>query len=330
MAETSDPLSTEVAVEASLTDTGLQAKVKSRLMSAVDRLAGNLVDFVNLPVEASNSRKRAKMEAERTFIEVAGRVLCDRIEVDPQFAERAISNYLNDIVKKQENKDAVLEIAQREIKCLPAPETNSVENAGPVLDDDWLNFFEPIAGRATSESMRELFGRILSGEIRKPGAFSLSTLRVASELDRQTAQLFQELASRRYLGLIPSLNPKEDFGKFLDLEAAGLVNFGTGNLVQERKADDNKQLMLIGDSCIGVVETKSAGQAIQIPTVFLTNVGLQLASILPNDEVAALKGLLDGIKTEISAARLHRIISRQGKSVQYEKQPMEIIKQAEA
>src|SRR5208283_1459027 len=57
-----------------------------------------------------------------------------------------------------------------------------------------LNIFERYAEDASSETMRALWARVLAGEIRRPGQFSLRTLRFMSELDATTAKLFESYA----------------------------------------------------------------------------------------------------------------------------------------
>src|SRR6185295_2887457 len=44
--------------------------------------------------------------------------------------------------------------------------------------------------------MKLIFGKILSGEISKPGSFSIRTLKIISQLDNQAAKLFQLLCSQ--------------------------------------------------------------------------------------------------------------------------------------
>jgi hypothetical protein len=226
MSNGDDPLNREVSVEGKLTDNSLTVKTKSRLVSAVDRFSGNVVDWINMPFERRNSENRSKIDAKRAVMVAAKNAAVQKIETDPQFAERAIESELQGVLRKQENKDAVVQIAYDELKRLPPPETES--EAADRLDEDFLNVFERYAETASSDRMRNLFGRILSGEIRKPGAFSFSTLRLAAELDQHTAQIFQRIVSQRVLGWIPTRDDRDRFADFLDLEAAGLVNHGGG------------------------------------------------------------------------------------------------------
>lgn len=327
MSNKEDPLDNEISVEGSLTETGVKVKLSSRLMSAVDRLAGNIIDAVSIPIEASNSRKRALMNAERAIIEAKSKSIVQRIDADPEFADRAINSHLLNIMRKQENKEAVIEVAREELKRLPTPDPSALKDAPDTLDDDWLNFFEPLAEKATSERMRDLFGRILSGEIRKPGAFSFSTLRVASELDQQTAELFQRFASVRFRHILPRKSPLElptHFGEFLELEVAGLVSFGNGTLISEYAASDKKLINLGGQKHLGLLRTKAPNKTVEIPAVILTRVGVQLASILPNDELQALRLMVASIKDDLEYAAAHVFLAD---SKHYDLTPVEVLVQ---
>jgi hypothetical protein len=63
------------------------------------------------------------------------------------------------------------------------------------IGEDWLNAFETLARDASSEQLQRHFAKILAGEIRRPGAFSIKTLRVMSQLDANTAYAFSQACS---------------------------------------------------------------------------------------------------------------------------------------
>jgi Protein of unknown function (DUF2806) len=92
------------------------------------------------------------------------------------------------------NKEA---IAVRTIELLKDEEKESKPSnqAKQEIDDDWLNLFERYAEVASSDRLRDLWSRVLTGEIRKPQTFYLRTLRFISELDVETAALFEQYAA---------------------------------------------------------------------------------------------------------------------------------------
>ena len=64
-----------------------------------------------------------------------------------------------------------------------------------TVNDDWLNSFEEEARQKSTEDMQFLFGRILAGEIRKPGTYSIRTVKILGQLDQNVAILFKRLCS---------------------------------------------------------------------------------------------------------------------------------------
>ena len=66
-------------------------------------------------------------------------------------------------------------------------------DAATEIEDDWLNYFARLAEDKSSEELQLLFGRILSGEIRKPGSFSLRTLLFMSTISKQEAETLTNL-----------------------------------------------------------------------------------------------------------------------------------------
>jgi hypothetical protein len=117
------------------------------------------------------------------------------IEGDTSLARVAIETHYKEIFIKQNNREAVAEKALENLKHLSSGEAKA-DTGPPVIDDDWMNFFASYAEKASSETLRELWGRILSGEIVRPGTFSFTTMRILSELDAPTARLFEEIASK--------------------------------------------------------------------------------------------------------------------------------------
>ncbi len=62
-------------------------------------------------------------------------------------------------------------------------------------DHDWTARFFNDVQDVSSEKMQVLWGRILSGQVERPGSSSLRTLRVLRDLDKDTANLFARLCS---------------------------------------------------------------------------------------------------------------------------------------
>jgi hypothetical protein len=310
MSDNKDPLDNEISVEGSLTHTGAKAKVRSRFVSAIDRLLGNAVDAGNLYVEKHVSRERAIMEAQRKMIEAAGDAVAEQIKADPELAERALGNHFRDILRKQSNKEAVVLVAREELKQLPPPDSigNDSEQQGDTLDEDWLAFFEQSAERVSSEQMQHVFGRILAGQINKPGTFSRSTLRVVSELDQKTAEMFVELAKCRIGVSIPKEVSGIDFGAYLALDAAGLINSAGGALSLQLQPDAEGNLRIPGKEYGLHLVPKAKGAKFIIPVAPLTPVGMELATLVEPDDLKAFHATVELTTRDLKYAAIHKLM----------------------
>lgn len=89
--------------------------------------------------------------------------------------------------KHQNNVEHITSIAASDLST----DTN-VPDETP--DEDWISRFFNFAKDVSSEQMQELWGRILAGEIRQPGSFSLKTLDFVRNMTKRDAELIQLLA----------------------------------------------------------------------------------------------------------------------------------------
>lgn len=75
--------------------------------------------------------------------------------------------------------------------------TDEIDNPNKhdVPEDEWISEFENQSRHKSSSAMRERFARLLAGEIKRPGTFSLRTIRLLGEIDEKIANIFKILCS---------------------------------------------------------------------------------------------------------------------------------------
>ncbi|MDE2903362.1 MAG: DUF2806 domain-containing protein [Chloroflexota bacterium] len=73
-------------------------------------------------------------------------------------------------------------------------EDDPQEPPGRRVDDDWLHRWRESAGKVSIEELQDLWGRVLAGEIKSPGTFSLRTLEFLKNLSKQEAAEIATLA----------------------------------------------------------------------------------------------------------------------------------------
>lgn len=206
---------------------------------------------------------------------------------DTNIVARAAHNLLAKEYRHQKNKEEIarktIEIPQESETQPESPETiqNAHDIRRPNVDDDWLNVFERYAQDASSERLQQLWARILAGEIRKPTTFSLKTLRFVSELDKLTAELFEQqapLICNDSIFIEASLQGKP-FTDLMHLQDAGLIS-GIGGLVQKKFTLNEKGQILLSQQNHMLLIEGQPGYVISVSAALLTNVGREIANII--------------------------------------------------
>ncbi|MCF8054571.1 MAG: DUF2806 domain-containing protein [Deltaproteobacteria bacterium] len=91
--------------------------------------------------------------------------------------------------KRQRNIENVTSVATRELSA----ETDVPDEAP---SEDWVTHFFNCAQEVSSDEMQELWGRILAGEIKKTGSYSLRTLDFIRNITKSEAEIFEHLAKK--------------------------------------------------------------------------------------------------------------------------------------
>ncbi len=125
---------------------------------------------------------KAQADARRLLLEDAG---CASGEIE--LAERVYQRIEFQERKRQANITDVVQLAAQQLK------DSSVPAVEP--DHDWTARFFGEVQDVSSVEMQTLWGRVLAGQVRKPGATSMRTLGILRNLDATTAGLFSRLCS---------------------------------------------------------------------------------------------------------------------------------------
>lgn len=149
---------------------------------AIGRLVGGLTDIPAAGLENIAQRIRDDTEARSEVSRALAKAAAQRAVADPAIVDRATMRWANQRLRQQENIEAVAAKAVEYMQEDPPV----ADSPGPSID--FMNYFETSAERASSDDMRDLFARILAGECRKPGSFSLGALQTLSVMDQQLAR----------------------------------------------------------------------------------------------------------------------------------------------
>jgi hypothetical protein len=194
--------------------------VQKSIVKSVGVVAGDLWSVPAAKLRSTATRIDAEGEARATFIKAVSDAAIQRLPAHPELIERALHNFAASAVSQQSNKEAITRIAIENLKDNP-PTADSAEE----IDPDWLNTFTNIAGTISNVEMQQLFGRILSGEIKEPGSFSPLTIQTLPALTRHDAELFRRMCQMSYLFAGRAAVIAEPFG---NAASNALIKFGLG------------------------------------------------------------------------------------------------------
>ena len=197
-----------------LTTLDLPVSVVKNAYKALGRLSSAAVEWPAASLEGKAAKTRAESEARVKIIEAGTDQIIPQMRVPPEYMQMAVSKHMEKIVGEQLNLDNISAIAANELKEnkpngssnqstnelneeQSVDSTNHESNDGPekIINDVWLNIFEAEARPQSTEDMQLLFGRILAGEIKQPGSYSIRTIKKLVELNQDAAVLFKKLCS---------------------------------------------------------------------------------------------------------------------------------------
>lgn len=114
-----------------------------------------------------------------------GNVIANTPEFE-DFVKRTEHRLAHQELQKQYNIESVIGNAYIEL------ETKETVSEEPV-DKDWLNSFFDSVANISNNQMQIIWGKLLAGEIEKPGKFSIRTLDTLKKLTQKEAELFSSL-----------------------------------------------------------------------------------------------------------------------------------------
>ena len=153
-------------------------------------------------------------------------------------------------------------------------------------DPDWTaRFFDGVQD-VSSEDMRKIWAKILSGEVEEPGRTSLRTLDILKNMAKEDALMFGEICNFVVDDFIffpeeyQSNHPNLSYGKVIFLQETGLVYHSTF-LSKVMKFDEqrNSNFFTYQDYFLRIF-SKDNRKEVDVPTVLLTGSGRELHRIV--------------------------------------------------
>ena len=153
----------------------IPAPLKKGFWAAAARLGSGLIDIPAAKLESYAEDTRSATAARKMLMESTARSLAADFQSAPDVTRRAQARFASKILREQVNIEDILQIAAGNLSG------STVTDEPKIIDDDWFNHFESEAVNKSTAEMKSVFGRILAGEIRKPGTFSIKSIKLGCE-----------------------------------------------------------------------------------------------------------------------------------------------------
>lgn len=164
------------------------AKVLTKLQEIIEKCFNPHWTKKQNDVDIEADEKRIKLIRDNQDMEITyvNGQMSARQRTPEELAQRAEQRMLAESVRQEKNLENVIEIASADL-------LSGNEVVDENVDDDWITRLFNIAKDVSSTEMQYVWGKILAGEIKRPGSFSLRTLDTIRNLSQREAMVFQKM-----------------------------------------------------------------------------------------------------------------------------------------
>lgn len=216
--------------------------------------------------------------------------------------------------KRQHNVESITAVAAAELA-----DATGVPDEKP--DEDWVNRFFSSAQDVSSRQMQELWGRILAGEIKCPGQYSLKTLDFVRNLTKADAALIEQFGALAINYATMAFVAAQDrkwlqekrsiyAGHHFSLGELGAV-YPTDLQIRLFREESIQEEVLFHRELVLVIKRGEIKSEVQIPVWKFTNIGKELLALLsPSNDTEYLTKLGQFIVAKKGVVTLGKVINR--------------------
>lgn len=268
------------------------------IVKALVKPTEKLIDAVQGAIGKAYEPRHKRKMADATAYEITtiGQAMRENSDIPIVYDKGAVGMDIvdgEDFVKRTQNRLAYQELTkQHNIEFVIDRAYDELEVAEDVSDEpvdkDWISRLINIVQDVSNEDMQIIWGKILAGEIKKPGSFSLRTLDTIRNISQAEAQVFQKVApfvvrSAKELFITSKTEILSKYGiaymHILLLEECGLIN--ASYLLSEPLVSKSHDYFIINNERAGLLKgTTDEMTKIGFGIHTLTNTGRELYGIL--------------------------------------------------
>ena len=255
------------------------------------RMARATAEEMTIVARAEIDVEKIRLEGKAELEQVAKRLLPHSAvevvegEIVPEFEPAFLLTRVHERTQYQEAKR---QLNVEQVTLEAANELRGERASGEPVDEDWIARLFGTVQDVSSPQMQKLWAKILAGEVKQPGSFSLRCLETVRNLSKEEAKAFATLGpyvvnAQCVLHKIGDFESRSDvdFARILRLSEAGLLNVGP-QINFEPPISLSKAVWTLADLEI-VISSAWGGHTLAFPAYVLTSVGTQLMTLFRCD-----------------------------------------------
>lgn len=186
------------------------------------------------------------------------------------------------------------------------------------VDDDWLFRWRDCSSEVSSSDMQRLWGRLLAGEVKSPGTYSLRCLDFLRNLSQAEAKLIEEISCFEIQSMLvkQAVDERCEFEDLLQLEdlgvLSGVASGGLTNIVpfSMQLTDPDFEWQLRADKMCLTVKNLLSANRLELKAYRITPMGQQIIALgrLPDDVeyVRAVGKIIARMQFHVTICEYHR------------------------
>ena len=279
------------------------------------RLAKATAEEMKVLAQAEIDVQKTRMQGQKELRELEAKLLPPAPTLDILDAElvpvsETTPLLLSRVRERTEFQEAKRQFNVEQVALEAANELRGQEASSEPVDEDWVARFFEAAKDVSSEEMQKIWARILTGEVKQPGSFSLRCIETVRNVSKREAKIFESLSpyvvSNRFI-----LRTVGDFEKTrnarlqdaLQLGEAGLVAVDMQLAFTPTFSPGEPTALLMNDLAIVAISRAKKERKETFSAYILTSVGVELMRLFPQpsdrDYARALVQQLRNSKYEV-------------------------------
>ncbi len=248
-----------------------------RLIGA--KLLGKMLEVPEAWLDGRVQGMKDKTRARTIFSDGLARRAAEIAAKDDTVIGALVEDMLEAQITRTQNKGRIF---QRTLAHISESENDDADQAA-VPQEDWMAAFGRLSEDISSDQMVETFARILAGEVKAPGTFSISTLRLVSGMNQHVASEFAAICKELiedHIFKAQKYRQGDPWLRMIMLRNEGLFSAVDSSVYQPPEGDSWR----VGVNPCFIQIGVTPGMKSEIPIFNLTATGCEIAKLLPTPD----------------------------------------------